>query len=546
VSSSTNPNQLYERASADKDSSIDFWGEVPQSFQDAVNLAKKRYSSGDLRSETNPERLRRLKEVLTEYHKENGILTPAVRNNINKLDTGSILVGQQPVLMGGPGFIGNKIACLIHLTTLYNSDSDQKLAPIYFVGDYDGLQKELARQYFPNPISHNAFIIDSEDYLPEESDIAAHAAQLPPVEWLEEYLGKLEDNLRGFKSHLKGDKKKLFDERWDHIKTVLRTTLYDSETLSEWATRIWGIITNVIQDYGVVYLPTSHPEIRKLIAQDYLPFIQNSQLYADTFQEAMNQLEKMGYEPTLPHRHADYAPFTLECEADSNRITTTLVEKGGEYYAEGTCPACDEFYSYKVSTADDLLQIATLIGPRVDSSQAVFQDLMNIRIRISGPGEIAYYSLAAPAVSAIGFEIPTFVKYKRAFYNATWIEELGKQLVNRDQGGLQQGELFKILRQRTDAIKNGQPEEIREAEQEMKNFIDTQFEKLLEVGSVDSEKYLGWQYGRFTPQKFGQEVSWIWFDMALQTGLTDYIGTYLRMYTPHSSLGGYFFINSLL
>ena len=231
---------------------------------------------------------------------------------------------------------------------------------------------------------------------------------------------------------------------------------------------------------------------------------------------------------------------------DFNRIATSINEKENGKFAEGECPACKKFYSYDVSSPEKLLEVAELIGPRVDTSQAVFQDLMNIQIRISGPGEIAYYAQAATAVKEIGFDLPVFVKYKRAFYNASWIEQLAKQLLNRNQGGLQQGKLFSILRRRTDGIKAEDIDEIQAAEHEMVNFIDSQFQILLDTDSNDSNKYLGWQYGRFTPQKWGQEVSWIWFDMSLQTGLHDYLQSYIRMYTPHSTLGGYFFINSSL
>ncbi|MHA2502824.1 MAG: hypothetical protein ACXAE3_08145, partial [Candidatus Kariarchaeaceae archaeon] len=358
---------------------------------------------------------------------------------------------------------------------------------------------------------------------------------------------KLDDNLRGFKSQIKGDKRKLLEERWDHIRTVLRSTLNASNTLSEWAVKIWGTVTNVIADYGIIYLPTSHPEIRKMVAGEYFKFISNAREYTLAFQDALDEIKKRGYTPTLPHRHEDYAPFTLECVTDQNRMATTITQEGASFFAEGECPECKTPYRYDVSNGDALREIATIIGPRVDSSQAIFQDLMGIKIRISGPGEIAYYAQAAPAVKAIGFELPVFVKYKRAFYNSTWIEKLGKMLHDRNQGSLHQDRLFEILRKRVDGEKSEDIVLIQEAEEEMEAFITGEFEKLLAgKQGVDPLKYMGWQFGRFTPQKFGQEVSWVWFDMALQTGLSDYIAAYKRMYQANSTLGGYYFINSLL
>ena len=53
------------------------------------------------------------------------------------------------------------------------------------------------------------------------------------------------------------------------------------------------------------------------------------------------------------------------------------------------------------------------------------------------------------------------------------------------------------------------------------------------------DNYLSWTYGRFSPEKFGQEVNWMWVDLAAATGVKDVIGAYLRMYnryTPNSSM----------
>ena len=57
------------------------------------------------------------------------------------------------------------------------------------------------------------------------------------------------------------------------------------------------------------------------------------------------------------------------------------------------------------------------------------------------------------------------------------------------------------------------------------------------------DNYLSWAYGRFSPEKFGQEVNWLWLDLAAATGVEDLMGAYLRQYsrdTPNSSM---FFVN---
>jgi uncharacterized protein YllA (UPF0747 family) len=547
VSSLIDPNLLYEEASLNQNSDINFWGKVPKSYFEAVKqtiseFSPNKYGENDIGKET----LETLKQFLKSWHREMGISSMKVEENIERIDIGTILMGQQPVVFGGPGFIGNKFGCLAFLDKLF-AKNDKKLAPIFFVGDYDGIQKELARVYYPNPISHSAFILDSEDFLPEDSNIAAHQAKLPPQDWLEEYLHKLTENLRGFKKPLKGPNKALFEERWDHLRTIIRSSFNSSSTLSEWAAKIWGTLANLSADLGIVFFPTSHPVIRKLVAPQYHRLIQNRAKYAEKFIDFTKEVEVLGYKPSLPHRHDNYAPFTLECTFDYNRIITTIVEKESDVYAEGNCTSCNTLVSHKVTSPEDIGKIATIIGPRVDTSQAIFQDLLNIRIRISGPGEIAYYTQVAPTLRSIGFDLPIFVKYKRAFYGKSSIEKLGKELVKRNQGSLHHDKLFEILRLRMIAAKAGDIQKVQEAEMNMHDFIKEQYSLLLAgKQSIDVMKYLGWQFGRFTPQKFGQEVSWVWFDLAIQTGATDYIKTYSRMYTDHSLVGTYYFINSLL
>ena len=153
-------------------------------------------------------------------------------------------------------------------------------------------------------------------------------------------------------------------------------------------------------------------------------------------------------------------------------MTTTLVDEDDKIFAIGTCPDCKHSYKYDVSSKEKLSEIAVHIGPRVDTSQAVFQDLLNIRLRISGPGEIAYYTQAATAVESIGYKLPIFVKYTRAFYNSPWIEKLGKTLHQRNQGSLQQARLFDILRMRVNAEKEDDGAKVQDAEDQMFDLED--------------------------------------------------------------------------
>ena len=55
--------------------------------------------------------------------------------------------------------------------------------------------------------------------------------------------------------------------------------------------------------------------------------------------------------------------------------------------------------------------------------------------------------------------------------------------------------------------------------------------------------YLSYAFGHFAPEKYGQEVSWAWIDLALASGVGENIEIYKRLYggwTPNSTV---FYVN---
>lgn len=538
--SGQNPNILYDLGVLGQDEGVatEYWGSIPSRIGELPEMIDSHV--------INSEGLETLKEVLIDYHKRLGIYSPKMEENLSLLSNGSILAGQQPVILGGPGFIGNKLGILAATSKILKEEG-MELAPVFMVGDYDGLQKELGRTYFPNPISGQATILDAEHAINLPEDTVIHTVPIPNEDWLIETLGLINSSFNGFKKQVKdGTKRKVLEERWDHLQTFFRLLHFNSEKFNDFFSRIWGTIANKINDYGIIFLPTSLPKIRELYIPPLFKFIEGQEKYIKTFNDTHDRLEKIGFSPTLPKRNHHYLPIYFECPCTDFRVSLKLFLRDIPM-AEGECKNCGHTVEIPLDEPTAMHEYSNRIGLRVDSSQVAFQDLLNIKVRISGPGEIAYYSVVAPAIRSIGFNTPIFFKYKRAFYNSPWIEKLGKLLVQRNQPALHNDELFQILKDQLTAARGEDKQLWHESEVKMKNFIESQFSSLLKFQSkLDVQKYLSWMFGRFTPEKFGQEVSWIWIDMALQTGLSDYIPTYERMYNKFSKPGFFHFINTTL
>ena len=60
---------------------------------------------------------------------------------------------------------------------------------------------------------------------------------------------------------------------------------------------------------------------------------------------------------------------------------------------------------------------------------------------------------------------------------------------------------------------------------------------------MELDSYLSYAFGHFAPEKYGQEVSWAWIDLALASGVGENVGIYKRLYggwTPNSTV---FYVN---
>jgi hypothetical protein len=181
-----------------------------------------------------------------------------------------------------------------------------------------------------------------------------------------------------------------------------------------------------------------------------------------------------------------------------------------------------------------------------------------------------------PGVRAIGSCFPVYTRYTRVYYNTPWNELQTETLKQRGYPTLLRKELFNALSKWVEAKKKGSVDLMGEAYNEIKASIDSTYgalesdEKRLisdieiiktklvdpdtrqqlisnmknkqnELGLIDT--YLSSAYGRFTSKKYGQEVSWLWLDIALVSGVKDLMGAYSRLYGPMTPNSAVYFVN---
>ena len=121
-----------------------FYNAIPRTYSDALDHANSRPEI-----QINAVKMKKLKQILVEYHEKLGLLTSATRKNISKLDGGVVLAGQQATIFGGSGIIGNKISAIVNVSDASKSKG-RYLVPVFLINTHDSIQPEITTIHLPN------------------------------------------------------------------------------------------------------------------------------------------------------------------------------------------------------------------------------------------------------------------------------------------------------------------------------------------------------------------------------------------------------------
>ncbi len=570
------PNLLYSNfvdTGENKEIVEYLWDRVPlnlgEATEHAANVRKDFWGTQD--------RLERLKKAMKAYARKLGILTSRVEENINRIEQGVIEAGQQPMCLGGPSYILNKVACIWKLSEFGSPDN---FVPVYYVADYDGIQSELLNIRIPSQSSKGLLVsLPAEDKLFETP---IYNLSNPPEVWFRATIKKVRNN---FEVLLKDTEKTAVQDglhNLDHALTIIRNAYYSSENVSEWSTRILGTLINLEADLGVPILAFSTPDTRPLFQSGYELLLSetNRIRWVKTLDKAAEVIEKAGYKPQIVARPQDYVPFFLECMNDicnRKRIELHYRQDVSTAYLTGKCSSCGEEYSFSIQPNNpDLSEIVQWISPRVESRQIIVNSVIPVLCHVGGPGETSYYAQVIPAARVLRVPFPGFVRYTRTFYDTPWNRRYSTDLKKVGQPTLLNEDLFSALGKWVRARNAQDSEGLRRAHLEIRKSIELTYERLLEkmqalereisfinkqlsetgdrgalIEEIQGKQrlqksidlYLSSAFGRFSPERFGQEVSWIWLDLATVSGVRDLLGVFLRQYNKYTPISSMFFAN---
>ncbi len=543
-----------------------FWGDIPGNIQELGPILVKlqqEYSNSILFEN-------KTKEVISlthQYHKKHLGITKAILTTLEDLPNGVIESAHQPVILGGPAFIFNKLACTNTIARVH------KLSPIFFVGDYDQIQSELTNMRVPSTGNTGTLLTVpvEEDY--QFSPISK--IPLPPEDWLESLLDTINENYNNLIIPLTQEQQNNLIAHKDHINHIIRTSYYHSQTIAEWSS---GVLNSIINEYlglGIPFLVSS--QLRPLY-QDAFEFLvanKNRVRFIDAINSAYTQIQELGYRPGMNQRSKEYAPFFYECPNKTchhARIELSVHPRKQDLHLEGICPSCLSQITFEISkTAPDLTDHIEYLSPRVDSRQILVSSIIPILTHISGPGETSYYAQVIPAMRTLNIPKPVIFRYIRNYYNSRWNELQGKELEEHGFQGILGSPLFKLLRKWGKATKNQNTLDLQQTQLEIQTWIHESRSQLNQIITENSQKidhlkeqssetakktletlilqqnlllrYLTNIHGQYAPEKSGQEVVFSWIDWGITAGIRESVEFYNRIYSPATPPIGYYFLN---
>jgi hypothetical protein len=326
------------------------------------------------------------------------------------------------------------------------------------------------------------------------------------------------------------------------------------------------------------------PGSRRLFQSGYelLLSATNRERFIKATNHAAELVEASGHKAGISLREHDYVPFFLECRVSGcnrSRVELKYNRETGSATASvsGKCPWCGEVYEFSFDAGNpDLTDIVEIISPRVDSRQVVVDSVVSILAHVGGPGETSYYAEVIPAARVLGLPFPVFMRYTRLFYNTPWNDGYARALMSRGCCYLTDSGLFEALNSWVEARNAKDPDRLRKAHVAIRGCIEVtagRLEGILaglrqEIKEIKAklrnpedrqslikemrgkqtyaqeiELYMSSALGRFSPERFGQEVSWAWLDVATVAGVGDLMGVFLRQYNENTPNTSMFFAN---
>ncbi|MHA1849347.1 MAG: hypothetical protein ACTSYS_01150 [Promethearchaeota archaeon] len=535
-------------------------GNIPISLINAIQLAKKKLNSG---------RRRELAAINSEYKEKLGRIYERTTRKLNAFtdkareslelhynDGIGVEVAHQPKFIGGEKFIFNKLA-LGGLIAMQESS----FFPFFYLADYDKVHPELIKTHFSLVNSSSGFVtsISNQDEKMHDGT-GIRDVPLPSESYLDRVMKIISKNFTfSINTCIKErNQKQLLMERLDAALMLIKLAYHESSNYGEWFLNIISKFTNVIDDFGYLFIMSSDPDYRQLLTPAYEYLLKYREKYVHVYRQIRERFVSHGYKPPLREISKNFVPFFYECPEKGcfhQRVTLTAEVTDTMIILQGRCERCGTLHEIITNkTSPDLTDVALFLTPRVESRQYLVSKTAMPGIHVAGTGETRYYTMSIPIIKEVDATVLTPIIY---FYNKITsnnfitrylerkiIKIVGNEFLDKIKSLMKViGRISKLMN-----IENGQigaPDDDERIRKDLivKINISNEMAARLEefcssaqdtIKSADGKNilssYISNLFGRISSERHGQEAVFHWIDLALNNGIPGIFKDYKRIY----------------
>jgi bacillithiol biosynthesis cysteine-adding enzyme BshC len=344
----------------------------------------------------------RVVDVIRRFH-EPELMHPEVRRNLERLALSESLVvigGQQAGLLGGPLYTVHKAVTVIQWARRAEMLLRRPVIPVFWIAGEDHDLAEVDHVWVRNGegglVKHRFPAGEEERKLPVSSRVLEPEAVR---KWLKDLARILPDSV--------------------HKEDWLSRLGEWADTPVSWTRFFARVLHHLFGRWGLLLVDSADPALRRLEAPFFARLIDHAPSIQARVEEAARQLEGWGYPSPVGWRPRQGNLFLL-VEGERRLL---FCEEGNWFTQDGSFRARKE----------EMLRLASEHPERLSNNvitRPLMQDyLFPVLGVVTGPGEIAYWSLLKEAFMEAGLEMPPLIPRWSATlvdgYTAKRVEEFG-------------------------------------------------------------------------------------------------------------------------
>lgn len=346
-------------------------------------------------------------EALEAYNQSLSCSEKTLQNlqRLKQPDAVVVVTGQQAGIFTGALYTVYKAITTLKLAKKLETEIGRPVVPVFWIASEDHDFHEIKAAHYITGGKLKKVEIDKTD-----------RKSLKRVNLKKMSVGHLETN-----SSVKHSIEQILsdfagNESIDHFESLLSTTFFDKDSLSNWFGRI---MSRLFHDYGLVLLDPMIPELRALETNFFKTAVDQQAAVITALRQQTERVENLGFQKAIEFDPEGLQLFIYEQE---ERLALRSDQEG--YYSEQNG---QQIRYTKEALLDRIAQRPQDFSTNVVLRPVVQDELLPTLAYVAGPGELNYYAQLDKVYQVFGKQAPIF--YPRE--NFTLVQKNVTEVLNQ-------------------------------------------------------------------------------------------------------------------